>query len=128
MADDKLLDEAGALAAELAQGPHSLKLIRNLLWESIDAKYEEQLNNERQAQRTAGRTEDFKEAKFTVTAFKKTEKRDAKRKFTGNSQSLHFDDERSSASSPSFCMTSLLTACGLAIAARGLILFEEGIT
>ena len=40
-------------------------------------KYEEQLNNERQAQRTAGRTEDFKEG---VTAF--NEKRDAK--FTGN--------------------------------------------
>lgn len=77
VADDKLLDEAGALAAELAQGPHSLKLIRNLLWESVDAKYEEQLNNERQAQRTAGRTEDFKEG---VTAF--NDKREAK--FTGN--------------------------------------------
>ena len=77
VADDKLLGEASALAAELAQGPHSLKLIRNLLWESIDAKYEEQLNNERQAQRTAGRTDDFKEG---VTAF--NEKRDAN--FTGN--------------------------------------------
>ncbi|NCF79448.1 MAG: enoyl-CoA hydratase/isomerase [Alphaproteobacteria bacterium] len=76
VADHKLLDEAGALAAELAQGPHSLKLIRNLLWESVDAKYEEQLNNERQAQRTAGRTEDFKEG---VTAF--NDKREAK--FTG---------------------------------------------
>ncbi|MDB2626820.1 2-(1,2-epoxy-1,2-dihydrophenyl)acetyl-CoA isomerase, partial [Alphaproteobacteria bacterium] len=52
------------------------KLIRNLLWESVDAKYEEQLNNERQAQRTAGRTEDFKEG---VTAF--NDKREAK--FTG---------------------------------------------
>jgi 2-(1,2-epoxy-1,2-dihydrophenyl)acetyl-CoA isomerase len=77
VADDKLLNEAGALAAELAQGPHSLKLIRNLLWESVDAKYEEQLNNERQAQRTAGRTEDFKEG---ITAF--NDKREAK--FTGN--------------------------------------------
>ena len=76
VADHKLLDEAGALADELAQGPHSLKLIRNLLWESVDAKYEEQLNNERQAQRTAGRTEDFKEG---VTAF--NDKREAK--FTG---------------------------------------------
>ncbi len=72
VADDKLLDEAGALAAELSKGPHSLKLIRNLLWESVDAKYEEQLNNERQAQRTAGRTADFKEG---VTAF--NEKREA---------------------------------------------------
>ena len=77
VADDALLDEAGALAGELAKGPHSLKLIRNLLWESVDSKYEEQLNNERQAQRTAGRTADFKEG---VTAF--NEKRDAE--FTGN--------------------------------------------
>jgi len=77
VADDKLLDEAQALAAELAKGPHSLKLIRNLLWESVDAKYEEQLNNERMAQRTAGRTDDFKEG---VSAF--NEKRDAN--FTGS--------------------------------------------
>lgn len=70
--DDKLMDEARALAAELAKGPMSLGLIRNLMWESVDASYEEQLNNERQAQRTAGRTEDFREG---VAAF--NQKREA---------------------------------------------------
>ena len=34
----------------------------NLLWESIDAKYEEQLNNELVPQRTAGRTQDLQKA------------------------------------------------------------------
>lgn len=59
--DADLMKEAETLAAELAQGPMSLGMIRNLLWESVDATYEEQLNNERQAQRTAGRSEDFAE-------------------------------------------------------------------
>ncbi len=75
--DSKLLDEARTLAGELADGPMSLGLIRNLLWESVDASYEEQLNNERHAQRTAGRTQDHKEG---VKAF--NEKRDAD--FTGH--------------------------------------------
>lgn len=70
--DDTLLNEANTLAAELAQGPMSLGMIRNLLWESVDATYEEQLNNERQAQRTAGRSDDFAEG---VKAF--TQKRPA---------------------------------------------------
>ena len=74
--DDALMVEAQKLAAELARGPMSLGLIRNLLWESPDSTYEEQLNRERQAQRRAGRTSDFSEG---VAAF--TEKREAN--FTG---------------------------------------------
>ena len=70
--DGELLDEARTLAGELANGPMSLGIIRNLLWESVDSSYEEQLNNERWAQREAGRSKDFVEG---VRAF--NEKRDA---------------------------------------------------
>jgi 2-(1,2-epoxy-1,2-dihydrophenyl)acetyl-CoA isomerase len=70
--DDALLGEARTLAGELAKGPMSLGMIRNLLWESVDSTYEEQLNNERWAQREAGRSKDFVEG---VRAF--NEKRDA---------------------------------------------------
>ncbi len=70
--DDALLDEARRLAGKLAKGPMSLGMIRNLLWESVDSTYEEQLNNERWAQREAGRSKDFVEG---VSAF--NEKRDA---------------------------------------------------
>jgi 2-(1,2-epoxy-1,2-dihydrophenyl)acetyl-CoA isomerase len=70
--DNALLDEARALAGELAKGPMSLGMIRNLLWESVDSTYEEQLNNERWAQREAGRSKDFMEG---VRAF--NEKREA---------------------------------------------------
>lgn len=70
----ELMSEAKKLAGELAEGPTvSLGLIRQLYWESTDNTYEEQLNMERQLQRTAGRTEDFKEG---VTAF--LQKRPAK--------------------------------------------------
>ena len=70
--DADLMGEARKLAGELAQGPFSLGLIRKLLWESVDATYEEQLNNERWAQQTAGRSGDFVEG---VAAF--SEKRAA---------------------------------------------------
>ena len=59
--DDDLLPAAEKLAAELAQGPASLRYIRELLWASPDHSYEEQLNMERNLQRSAGRTADFKE-------------------------------------------------------------------
>jgi 2-(1,2-epoxy-1,2-dihydrophenyl)acetyl-CoA isomerase len=64
--DGELMGEARKLAGELAKGPFSLGLIRKLLWESVDASYEEQLNNERWAQQTAGRSKDFMEG---VAAF-----------------------------------------------------------
>ena len=74
--DCALMDEAKKLAATMAEGPYSLSLIRNLLWNSVDATYEEQLNNERWAQQKAGWSKDFAEG---VKAF--NEKRPAK--FTG---------------------------------------------
>lgn len=60
--DAALLPEALKLADELANGPTvALGLIRNLYWASPDNTYEEQLNAERQAQKIAGRAEDFVE-------------------------------------------------------------------
>lgn len=60
--DEKLMGEVKTLAKDLASGPTvSLGLIRKLYWESTDNTYEEQLNLERQFQRTAGNSSDFKE-------------------------------------------------------------------
>jgi 2-(1,2-epoxy-1,2-dihydrophenyl)acetyl-CoA isomerase len=65
--DADLMTQARALANELADGPTiALGQIRNLYWMSPDNTYEEQLNAERQAQKIAGRAEDFVEG---VTAF-----------------------------------------------------------
>ena len=67
VADDQLMTEAKTLAAALAAGPTvALSLIRDLFWNSADNSFEEQLHAERVAQRTAGRTADFKEG---VSAF-----------------------------------------------------------
>ncbi|MAB14352.1 enoyl-CoA hydratase/isomerase [Parvibaculum sp.] len=60
--DEKLIDEAMALAKDLASGPtKSLAGIRQLYWESTDNTYEEQLNLERQLQRDMGYSSDFRE-------------------------------------------------------------------
>lgn len=61
VADDALMPEAEKLAQDLARGPASLRLIRELLWASPDNSYEEQLNMERDLQRAASRTKDFRE-------------------------------------------------------------------
>jgi 2-(1,2-epoxy-1,2-dihydrophenyl)acetyl-CoA isomerase len=62
VADADMLPTAKALAAELASGPtKTLAMIRKLAWDSMDATWAEQLQAERMAQRTAGRTEDFRE-------------------------------------------------------------------
>jgi 2-(1,2-epoxy-1,2-dihydrophenyl)acetyl-CoA isomerase len=74
--DANLMDDALAMARRLAQGPSSLALIRQLYWQSPENSYEAQLNEERQAQRQAGRSRDFLEG---VQAF--LQKRPAK--FTG---------------------------------------------
>ena len=72
--DGDLIDKAKTLATDLANGPtKALSLIRRLYWESLDNSYEEQLNLERQSQRIAGSSEDFREG---VRAF--LEKRPAK--------------------------------------------------
>ncbi|MGD0291386.1 MAG: enoyl-CoA hydratase/isomerase [Candidatus Binataceae bacterium] len=61
-ADDELMEKAHEIGRELAAGPTiALGLIRRLYWESLDNTYEEQLNLERQMQRKAGASEDFKE-------------------------------------------------------------------
>ena len=73
-ADDELMTEARAMAADLASGPTvSLGMIRNLYWNTLDNTFEQQVDLERQSQRIAGRTDDFAEG---VQAF--LEKRPAK--------------------------------------------------
>jgi 2-(1,2-epoxy-1,2-dihydrophenyl)acetyl-CoA isomerase len=75
--DERLLTEAKAIAVGLAEGPTvALGLIRRLYWQSNDNSFEQQIDMERQLQRTASESADFKEG---VRAF--LEKRPAK--FTG---------------------------------------------
>jgi 2-(1,2-epoxy-1,2-dihydrophenyl)acetyl-CoA isomerase len=58
--DAELMPTAMAIASELAAGPtKGLGMIRRLVWDSLDASWDEQLNAERQAQRLAGRSQDF---------------------------------------------------------------------
>jgi 2-(1,2-epoxy-1,2-dihydrophenyl)acetyl-CoA isomerase len=72
--DDKLMDEARALALNLANGPTvALKMIRELYWQSPENSFEDQLNMECRSQMAAARTADNKEG---VLAF--LEKRPAR--------------------------------------------------
>lgn len=67
VAEDKLMETAHAKAVELANGPtQALALMRALIWDSADRTFDAQIHAERLAQRTAGRTDDFREG---VTAF-----------------------------------------------------------
>lgn len=60
--DAELMGVTAALARELANGPtKTLAMIRRLAWASLDNSWDEQLQAERQAQRLAGRSEDFRE-------------------------------------------------------------------
>lgn len=62
VADDKLLEEAKSYAKKLADGPTTaLSLIRDLVWAAEDNDLDSQLQAERFAQRTAGRSPDFAE-------------------------------------------------------------------
>ncbi|WP_439815929.1 enoyl-CoA hydratase/isomerase [Zavarzinia sp. CC-PAN008] len=72
--DDKLMETAMGLATKLAAGPTlAYAMARKALAASPDQTYERQLDMERQLQRVAGASEDFKEG---VKAF--VEKRPAK--------------------------------------------------
>jgi 2-(1,2-epoxy-1,2-dihydrophenyl)acetyl-CoA isomerase len=76
--DDKLAEEAGALAAKFVAAPtKGLAATKKLIRESGARTFEAQLDVERDAQRSLGRTHDYKEG---VAAF--MEKRLAK--FTGS--------------------------------------------
>jgi 2-(1,2-epoxy-1,2-dihydrophenyl)acetyl-CoA isomerase len=60
--DAELLPTAKALALDLANGPtKTLGLIRRLAWASLDNTWAEQIQAERESQKLAGRTEDFRE-------------------------------------------------------------------
>lgn len=60
--DADLLPSAKTLALELANGPtKTLGMIRRLTWSSLDNSWEDQVQAERDAQKIAGRTEDFRE-------------------------------------------------------------------
>ncbi len=76
VADDQLLPTALELARALADGPLAVTMIRQLAWESLDQDWQGQLQKERVTQRTAGRTEDFREG---VMAFLQKRKATFKR-------------------------------------------------
>ena len=75
--DADLMSEATKLAVELSNGPKALGMIRKLMWRSMDADWDDQLQDEAKTQNEAGRSADFAEG---VKAF--LEKRPAV--FAGN--------------------------------------------
>lgn len=64
--EGRVEEEALSLAQRLAEGPRSLSFIRQLAWRALDQPFDQVLENERVAQRAAGRTGDFVEG---LTAF-----------------------------------------------------------
>jgi 2-(1,2-epoxy-1,2-dihydrophenyl)acetyl-CoA isomerase len=74
--DDAMMQKAMDLAHDLAAGPKSLGLIRQMYWEGMDSDYSTQLGVEAKRQSQAGITSDYQEG---VAAFR--EKRPAR--FTG---------------------------------------------
>ena len=76
VSDERLLDEAVALAGQLGGGAASLREIRKLAWTAVDGSFADSLSAERMAQRKVGQTNDHVEG---VMAF--VQKRPAQ--FTG---------------------------------------------
>jgi len=67
VSDDTLMSTAMEMAEKLATGPTvALSLARDLIWKACESDFDEAIYDERLAQRTAGRTDDFKEG---VSAF-----------------------------------------------------------
>jgi 2-(1,2-epoxy-1,2-dihydrophenyl)acetyl-CoA isomerase len=76
--DDALMSTAMDMAETLATGPTvALSLARDLMWKACESDFDEAIYDERIAQRTAGRTDDFKEG---VSAFLQKRKADFKGK------------------------------------------------
>jgi 2-(1,2-epoxy-1,2-dihydrophenyl)acetyl-CoA isomerase len=61
VADDQLMSTALELAKALADGPKSLAYTRNLIWESLDTPWHDQLESEAYVQGDAARSEDARE-------------------------------------------------------------------
>ncbi|WP_293907317.1 enoyl-CoA hydratase/isomerase [Phenylobacterium sp.] len=59
--DADLMSKAMELATALANGPKSLGITRNLVWDALDAEWHDQVEAEAYAQGDAGRTEDARE-------------------------------------------------------------------
>lgn len=64
--DDALLPAALDLARKLASGPRSLGMTKQIAWNANEMSLEQAMSLEREAQRDAGRTDDFGEG---LTAF-----------------------------------------------------------
>ncbi len=76
--DEALMSTAMEMAETLATGPTvALSLARDLMWKACESDFDEAIYDERIAQRTAGRTDDFKEG---VSAFLQKRKADFKGK------------------------------------------------
>lgn len=70
--DDEVASSAIAIATKLAHGPAvALAMIRRASWAALDSDFETQLLLDRENQKTAGRTADFKEG---VAAFRERRK------------------------------------------------------
>jgi 2-(1,2-epoxy-1,2-dihydrophenyl)acetyl-CoA isomerase len=61
VADDQVMPTAMELAQALANGPSSLGLTRNLVWQALDAEWHMQVEAEAYAQGDAARSEDARE-------------------------------------------------------------------
>jgi 2-(1,2-epoxy-1,2-dihydrophenyl)acetyl-CoA isomerase len=61
VADDQVMPTALVLAQALANGPSSLGLTRNLVWQALDAEWHMQVEAEAYAQGDAARSEDARE-------------------------------------------------------------------